>query len=298
MNVLAIDGGKTIVIDTGIRCGCMETSTKYDYDCMPEDVKRKLITCIAEETLEASNRYYPECMTRDTFYTRYGKRLLDIIISGFALVVSLPINIIIGIVTYFDVGTPIFFVQQRMGMRGEPFHLVKFRNMRNTTDENGVLLRADLRVTKWGRFVRKTSLDELLNFVSIFKGDMSLIGPRPLPVWYKGMFNRYHEKRHAVKPGLDCPLRDTTKLMTWENRLENDLWYVQNVSFITDIKLTSLLVRETLFGKDKAARGSGFNEGSFIGYFENGRVMDSMNIPENYYIEVQKTMDMLRKKTM
>lgn len=76
---------------------------------------------------------------------------------------------------------------------------------------------------------------------------MSLIGPRPLPVWYKGMFNRYHEQRHAVRPGLDCPLRDPMKLMTWENRLENDIWYVQNVSLATDIKLIFLLVRETLF---------------------------------------------------
>ena len=86
-----------------------------------------------------------------------------------------------------------------------------------------------------------------MNFISIFKGDMSLIGPRPLPVWYKGMFNRYHEQRHAVRPGLDCPLRDPMKLMTWENRLENDIWYVQNVSLATDIKLIFLLVRETLF---------------------------------------------------
>ena len=270
---------------TAVKCGNMSINKQYNYDSMSQVEKQSLISQIAQDTLEVSNHYYPECKLRDTFYTRHGKRMLDIIISGIALIVSFPINLIIGIVTYFDVGKPIFFVQKRIGKGGKLFNLLKFRNMHNTTDERGVLLRADYRVTKWGRFVRKTSLDELLNFVSIFTGDMSLIGPRPLPVGYKGRFNRYHEQRHAVRPGLDCPLRDPSKSMTWENRLENDIWYVQNVSLTTDIKLIFLLVRETLFGKDRAARSSGFSEGSFIGYFEDGRVMDSMNIPEKYYIK-------------
>ena len=143
-----------------------------------------------------------------------------------------------------------------------------------------------MRVSKWGKFVRSTSLDELLNFINIFTGDMSIIGPRPLPMVYQGRFNKYHEVRHSVKPGLDCPLRDPKKIMTWENRLENDVWYAEHVSFITDIKLILLLFKETLFGKDKETRAEGFGEGTFMGYFEDGTVMDSNHIPEKYYEEL------------
>lgn len=258
----------------------------YDYDKLPDEIAQEIAEAIAKDNLENSNHHYPEAKIRRNFYSMFGKRFLDILFSGIAILVSLPINLIIGIITYFDVGRPIFFKQKRMGKNGELFTMIKFRNMTNERDENGVLLRADLRITKWGGFVRKTSLDELLNFLNIFKGDMSIIGPRPLPVDYKPRFNKYHNIRHAVKPGLDCPLRDPSKLMTWENRLENDAWYAQNISFMTDVKLVMLLVRETFFGKDKEARSQGFSEGSFMGYYEDGTVMDSNHIPVRYFEQV------------
>lgn len=258
----------------------------YDYDKLPDEIAQEIAKAIAKDNLEKSNQHYPEAKIRRNFYSMFGKRFLDILFSGIAILVSLPINLIIGIITYFDVGRPIFFKQKRMGKNGELFTMIKFRNMTNERDENGVLLRADLRITKWGGFVRKTSLDELLNFLNIFKGDMSIIGPRPLPVAYKPRFNEYHNIRHAVKPGLDCPLRDPSKLMTWENRLENDAWYAQNISFMTDVKLVMLLVRETLFGKDKEARSQGFSEGSFMGYYDDGTVMDSNHIPAKYFEQV------------
>lgn len=255
----------------------------YDYDSLPEETQLEIARRIAEENLERSNRFYPEASVRDGIYNRIVKRGLDLLISSVALILFFPVNLLIGIVTFFDVGTPIFFRQKRMGKDGRVFTMVKFRNMTNQVDENGVLLRADLRVTGWGKFVRSTSLDELLNFINIFRGEMSIIGPRPLPLVYQGRFNRYHELRHRVRPGLDCPLRDPDKLMTWENRLENDVWYARNVSLGTDLKLVFLLVREALFGKDKAARSQGFREGTFMGYDAEGRVMDSNNIPEKYY---------------
>lgn len=263
-------------------------SVSFDYDKLTQADRKLLAQIVAKDNKEKSNNYYPKACAKESLYSRYGKRIIDIIISFVAIVIFLPINFIIGIITYFDVGRPIFFKQTRMGKNCKPFTMIKFRNMTNQTDENGVLLRADERVTKWGRFVRKTSLDELLNFLNIFMGDMSIIGPRPLPDVYKGIFNEYHELRHSVLPGLDCPLRDQTKLMTWENRLENDAWYAQNVSFITDAKLIWLLVKETLFGRDKAARSSGFSEGTFIGYYEDGRVMDSNHIPDKYILAVME----------
>lgn len=258
---------------------------EFDYDKLPIDERLEIARKVKEDNFEKSEAFYPKAESASNLYAKYGKRAIDILLSGIAILVSLPINLIIGIITFFDVGRPIFFKQTRMGKNGRVFTMIKFRNMTNETDENGVLLRADLRVTKWGRFVRSTSLDELLNFLNIFKGDMSIIGPRPLPEVYKGRFNEYHELRHSVKPGLDCPLRDPSKPMSWANRLENDAWYAQNISFKTDVKLAWLLVQETLFGKGKEARGEGVNEGTFIGYFEDGRVMDSNCIPQKYLPE-------------
>lgn len=261
----------------------MTAEKKYDYDTLPDEVQKRIAQVIADDTLENSNRFYPEVVIRKTFYMKVGKRAIDVVISGLALLISVPVNLIIGIVTFFDVGLPLLFVQERMGKDGKIFKMVKFRSMRNTTDENGVLLRADLRTTKWGKFVRSSSLDELMNFLNIFKGDMSLIGPRPLPIVYKGRFNQYHEMRHSVKPGLDCPLRDPSQYMTWANRLENDVWYARNISFFTDIKLIFLLFKETFAGKDRKVRSDGFGEGSFMGYYKDGTVMDSNHIPEIYY---------------
>lgn len=106
---------------------------------------------------------------------------MDIVISFIALILTLPLNLILGIITYIKLGSPLFFKQERIGRNEKPFTLVKFRNMTNATDKNGELLPAQQRLTPIGTFMRKTSLDELLNFWSIFKGDMSIIGPRALP---------------------------------------------------------------------------------------------------------------------
>lgn len=262
----------------------MEPKNYYDQLSLADKIQ--LAKRIEKDNLEKSNQFYRVPRVKKSFYTIFGKRMLDIGISFIAVVVSFPVNAIVGAITFFDVGRPIFFKQKRLGKDCKVFTIVKFRNMTNETDENGDLLRADLRVTKWGKFVRSTSMDELLNFINVLKGDMSIIGPRPLPEVYKGRFNSFHETRHKVRPGLDCPLRDPTKVMTWENRLENDVWYVENISFSTDMKMFCLLVREALFGKDISARAEGFSEGTFMGYYDDGRVMDSNHIPDKYIKEV------------
>ena len=276
--------GKETIVKSKIPLfeGKVQMVNEFDYDKLSEKEQIRIVRMIKKDNLNRSDQYYPRPVKTSNFYEKYGKRIIDIAFSGMAIVVSLPINMIIGLITYFDVGRPLFFKQVRMGKDCRPFVMVKFRNMTNEKDENGVLLRADLRVTRWGRFVRSTSLDELLNFLNIFKGDMSIIGPRPLPEVYRGRFNKYHELRHSVKPGLDCPLDDPKKRMTWENRLNNDAWYAQNISFLTDLKMIWLLAQETLFGKGKEARGDGVNEGTFMGYFEDGSVMDSYHIPDKY----------------
>ena len=120
----------------------------YDYDKLPREQALEIAERIARDNRDNSNKYYPKAKAKQGFYALYGKRALDLLFSGAALIVFLPVNSVIGVVTWFDVGSPIFFKQKRMGKGCKPFTMVKFRNMTNETDENGVLLRADLRVTK------------------------------------------------------------------------------------------------------------------------------------------------------
>ena len=242
------------------------------------EVKLKIAERLRKENLENVNKMVTTIVPRDTFYTRYGKRLLDILISLVALIVSSPINLIIAVMTILDVGFPIIFRQKRVGKDQHEFEMIKFRNMKNTTDEKGDLLAAELRVTKWGKFVRKTSLDELLNFVSVFKGDMSIIGPRPLLASYTERYNKRHIQRLAVKPGLECPPMNSDTLRTWQDQFENDIWYVQHVSLLTDIKMIIRLFQYVFSHKNSADRGTGRK--AFMGYTKDGVAMNLDDVPE------------------
>jgi lipopolysaccharide/colanic/teichoic acid biosynthesis glycosyltransferase len=237
---------------------------------------------LAQERLPGLNATLADVIPSDTFYARYGKRVLDVCISGCALLVCIPINLIVGIATFFDVGRPIFFRQQRVGRNGELFTIIKFRNMRNTTDEKGELLPPEQRVTKFGKFVRKTSIDELLNFWSILKGDMSILGPRPLVPEYTHRYNKRHRMRLAVRPGLECPPRKLDgHVWTWQEQLDNDVWYVENLSFRTDCMMFWNLVKFTFDRKSAAARAVA-KRGTFMGYDENGIAINLDGVPQEY----------------
>lgn len=240
---------------------------------------------LAEDRLGIVNANCKAVNVNSNVYTKYGKRVLDIVISGTALLFTFPINLLIGICTFFDVGKPIFFFQDRAGKDGELFTIVKFRNMRNTVDERGELLPAAQRVTKFGKFVRKTSLDELLNFWSIFKGDMSIIGPRPLVPEYTARLSERHKCRLAVRPGLECPPKDDLNhVWTWQEQFENDIWYVENVSFRTDVFMLWQLVKFTLDRKSSAARAM-VQRGIFMGYSLEGTAINLEEVPQSYIDE-------------
>lgn len=248
-----------------------------------ESIGRK----IAAKNLPNVNRIQKPVVARETFYSKYVKRMLDVAISSVALLVTLPINAVIGVVTCFDVGRPIFFHQDRSGKDGTVFSIVKFRNMKELYSEQGILLPPEDRVTKWGRFVRKTSLDELLNFWSILKGDMSLIGPRPLPPIYLERMSERHKGRLSVRPGLECPPRSLDdSVWTWDDQFENDVWYVENVSFSTDCKMIVNLVKFALNSKNADARVVA-GRGAFMGYDESGSAINDAQIPQ-YLIEEVK----------
>lgn len=226
----------------------------------------------------------------ETFYIRYVKRAIDIVLSGSALVVTLPINLVLAIITYFDVGFPILFGQDRAGKDCRPFTLWKFRNMTNKTDENGELLSPEERITKWGLFVRRSSLDELLNFWSVFKGDMSIIGPRPLPVEFTDRMTERHKQRYLVRPGLENPFIDLETYNKWRYahaRFENDIQYVETISFKTDVMQGFRLIA-MVFGKRRTTGSTG-TDAHFVGYDHEGMALSNGDLKDEdlYRTEIE-----------
>lgn len=239
----------------------------------------------ARDNLARVNAASAPVRPRDTLYTRYVKRLLDIAIAFPAFVATLPVNVVLGIGTYLDVGSSIFFKQERLGKDDKPFNLVKFRNMTNETDARGNLLPASERTTRFGRFVRKYSLDELLNFWFVLKGDMSIIGPRPLPVEFKDRYSDRHRMRTSVKPGLECPcIHSDGHVRLYQEQFENDVWYAENSSFAVDCQMVLALVR-MVFNKRERADHAGVGGGYFVGYDANGIAFSMRRIPEEYEAE-------------
>ena len=171
-------------------------------------------------------------------YAKYIKRLLDIVLSLIAIIVLSPVYLIVAIVVRIQMGSPVLFSQDRIGKDEKVFKLYKFRSMTNETDENGKLLPEEKRLTKFGLTLRSTSLDELPELFSILKGDMSIVGPRPLPTYYGPYYYPEERKRHQVRGGL-IPPDGLSKQTTpeWETQFKYDNYYVDNVSFLLDCKV-------------------------------------------------------------
>ncbi len=179
---------------------------------------------------------------RDTIYTRYIKRILDILFSGLGIVVLSPLLLTLSILELIFHGRPIFYRDKRPGKDGKIFELYKFRSMINETERNGVHLTPAERITPFGRFLRRTSMDELAGLFNILNGTMSIIGPRPLMVDYLPLYNQRHKYRHSVRPGLACwKIGGTNELSsaswTWNEQFESDIYYVENVSFWLDVRM-------------------------------------------------------------
>ena len=171
-------------------------------------------------------------------YAKYIKRLLDIILSLIAIIVLSPVYLIVAMVVRIQMGSPILFSQDRIGKDEKVFKLYKFRSMTNEKDENGKLLPEEKRLTKFGLTLRSSSLDELPELFSILKGDMSIVGPRPLPTYYGPYYYPEERKRHQVRGGLIPPdglSKETTP--EWETQFKYDNYYVENVSFLLDCKV-------------------------------------------------------------
>ena len=169
----------------------------------------------------------------------------------------MPVMILFFFLVWFQHGWPVFFTQERPGQFGSPFKIVKFRTMTNGSDAQGNLLSDHRRATELGRFMRKTSLDELPEFFNVLKGDMSLVGPRPLLVKYLPYYTDREKKRHNVKPGVTGLAQVKGRnLLTWDERLETDVQYVENLSVWLDIKILFLTIYNVIRQKDVLAVSS------------------------------------------
>lgn len=194
-------------------------------------------------------------------YRRFVKRLLDIVLSLIAIIILSPIMLIVALLVRVNLGGPVIFTQRRAGLYGRVFTVYKFRSMTNETDETGKLLSNKQRLTKFGRILRSTSLDELPELFNIFKGDMSIIGPRPLLEEYLPRYSEEQMKRHNVRPGLTSLTAVNGRAsLSWEDRLKMDVWYVHNVSFLLDLKIILKTV-VTVFKRENINS----NRGKFIG---------------------------------
>lgn len=171
-------------------------------------------------------------------YQKCIKRLLDIVISLTALVILSPVLLVMAVLVRAKLGSPVIFHQDRPGYRERVFKLCKFRSMTDERGADGELLPDEVRLTKFGKALRATSLDELPELWNILKGDMSLIGPRPLLVKYLPLYNEFQRHRHDVKPGLTGWAQvNGRNTITWEQRFEYDVYYVNHISFVMDLKI-------------------------------------------------------------
>lgn len=171
-------------------------------------------------------------------YAKYVKRILDFILSLLALIILMPLMFILWILVRIKLGKPAIFKQQRPGKNEKIFTLYKFRTMTDEKDENGNLLPDEKRLTKFGKFLRSTSLDELPELWNIVKGDMSIVGPRPLLVEYLPMYSEEQKHRHDAMPGLTGLAQISGRnAISWEEKFIDDLEYIKNINFINDCKI-------------------------------------------------------------
>ncbi|MBT2616206.1 MULTISPECIES: sugar transferase [unclassified Bacillus (in: firmicutes)] len=184
------------------------------------------------------------------------KRIIDFLISLILLVILSPIMVIIGIFIKYNLGTPVLFKQTRPGFNGKPFTLYKFRSMNNQTDEQGKPLPDHLRLTRFGNALRKLSLDELPQLVNVVKGDLSLVGPRPLLMEYLPLYNDDQAKRHDVRPGITGWAQvNGRNAISWEEKFTLDVWYVNHQSLLLDFKILLLTIV-------KVVKSEGVNSGT------------------------------------
>lgn len=199
-------------------------------------------------------------------YEKYFKRPLDILCALAALIVFGWLYIIVVVLVRVKLGSPVLFTQERPGKDEKIFKLYKFRSMTDERDENGNLLPDEVRLTKFGKLLRATSLDELPEVFNILKGDMSVIGPRPLLVKYLPLYNEEQKHRHDVRPGLSGYAQvHGRNTVSWEDKFAMDVWYANHVTFLGDVKIILQTVRKAFFKQEGISSGTAATMEEFMG---------------------------------
>jgi lipopolysaccharide/colanic/teichoic acid biosynthesis glycosyltransferase len=190
-------------------------------------------------------------------YKTFFKRLIDLGLSLLLLVLTLPITLTVAVLLAFANRGKVFFVQRRPGRHGKPFHIIKFKTMNDRRDQHGELLPDAVRLTRVGRLVRKTSVDELPQLLNVLRGDISLIGPRPLLMEYLPLYSPEQARRHDVKPGITGWAQvNGRNMLTWEKRFRYDVYYVDHLSFALDVKIFFLTIFKILQGEGISGENS------------------------------------------
>ncbi|WP_186350323.1 sugar transferase [Pseudomonas fragi] len=175
------------------------------------------------------------------------KRLFDVVLAFIGLILLSPVLLIVSLLVRVKLGGPVFFTQVRPGLNGKPFKMIKFRTMKNSVDKSGNLLPDAERMTDFGRLLRSTSLDELPELWNVLKGDMSLVGPRPLLMQYLPLYSREQNRRHEVKPGVTGWAQvNGRNSLSWDDKFKLDTWYVDNRSLLLDVKILFLTVKKVI----------------------------------------------------
>lgn len=189
-------------------------------------------------------------------YKHFFKPLIDFLVSAVTLILALPVMLVVIILLKITGHSRIFFTQQRVGKNEKIFNVLKFRTMTDRRGADGDLLPDADRLTGLGKFLRKSSLDELPQLVNVLKGDMSLVGPRPLLVNYLPLYSPDQKKRHLVKPGITGWAQvNGRNAISWKKKFELDVWYVENIGFLTDMRIFAKTIRKVIAGSDISQQG-------------------------------------------
>lgn len=210
-------------------------------------------------------------------YAKYVKRPMDFTLSLIAIICLSPILGIMALLVRIKLGSPVLFKQPRPGKDEKIFNMYKFRTMTDDRDENGKLLPDDVRLTKFGKLLRKTSLDELPELICILKGDMSIVGPRPLLVEYLPRYNEVQRRRHEVRPGLSGLAQvNGRNAISWEEKFQWDVTYVDNITFIGDVKIILLTIWKAFVKEEGISAQGCATMGEFEGNVKN---LNKENVP-------------------
>lgn len=184
------------------------------------------------------------------------KRIFDIVISCFLLVCLLPVILTIALSIKLNLGSPVLFTQKRPGRSGEIFTMIKFRTMKNASSSDNNLLSDSERLTRFGAFLRSSSLDELPELLNVLKGDMSIVGPRPLLAEYLPLYSAKQARRHDIRPGITGWAQvNGRNAISWEEKFNYDIWYIENRSFLLDIKIIGLTIKKVISREGISASG-------------------------------------------